>query len=52
MTSSWCSPRKPAEVFDAVAIRTARSYRFEPARRDGRAVASTIEQRIVFRLQR
>ncbi|MBX7082342.1 MAG: TonB family protein [Nannocystaceae bacterium] len=43
---------EPAEVFDTVAIRTARSYRFEPARRDGRAIASTIEQRIVFRLQR
>lgn len=42
----------PPEVFDAVALRTARSYRFEPARKHGRAVASTIEQRIVFRLRR
>lgn len=42
----------PPEVFDAVALRTARSYRFEPARKHGRAVPSTIEQRIVFRLRR
>jgi protein TonB len=42
----------PAGVFDEVARETARRYRFEPARRNGAAVASTIEQRIVFRLRR
>ena len=42
----------PAGVFDDVALQTARTYRFSPARRGGKAVATTVQQRIVFRLGR
>lgn len=42
---------EPPGVFDRVALEAARRYRFEPATRNGQAVESTLEQRIVFRLQ-
>lgn len=42
----------PPGVFDEVAMQTARTYRFSPARRGGQAVATTVQQRIVFRLDR
>jgi protein TonB len=42
----------PPDVFDEVALQTARTYRFSPARRGGKAVATTVQQRIVFRLGR
>lgn len=42
----------PPGVFDEVAMQTARTYRFSPARRGGKAVATTVQQRIVFRLDR
>lgn len=42
---------EPAGIFDDVARQTARRYRFHPARRGGEAVASTVEQRIVFKLE-
>lgn len=42
---------KPEGVFDEVALQTARRYQFDPARRGGEAVSSTVEQRIVFKLQ-
>lgn len=43
---------EPPGVFDAVAVDTARRYRFRPARRGAEAVRTTVEQRIVFRLKR
>lgn len=43
---------EPAGVFDDVAVATAKTYRFAPAQRGGRAVATTVQQRIVFRLSR
>lgn len=43
---------EPPGVFDAVAIDTARRYRFRPARRGAEPVRTTVEQRIVFRLKR
>lgn len=43
---------EPAGVFDAVARETALRYRFRPARRGTAAVATTVEQRILFRLTR
>jgi len=42
----------PPGVFDAVAVQTAKTYRFTPARRGGKAVSTTVQQRIVFRLAR
>lgn len=42
----------PKGVFDDVAIAAAKSYRFAAAKRDGKAVATTVEQRVVFRLGR
>ena len=42
----------PPDVFDEVALQTARTYRFSPARRGGKPVATTVQQRIVFRLRR
>ncbi len=42
----------PPGVFDEVAMQTARTYRFSPARKGGKAVATTVQQRIVFRLDR
>jgi protein TonB len=42
----------PKGVFDEVARDAARRYRFEPAVVGGRQSASTLEQRIVFRLRR
>lgn len=41
----------PPNIFDTAARDAARRYRFQPAMRDGRAIPTTIEQRIVFRLQ-
>ncbi len=43
---------EPPGVFDQVALDAARRYRFEPASRKGEPIESTLEQRIVFRLQR
>jgi protein TonB len=43
---------QPPGVFDEVAINAAMPYRFEPALRRGVPIASTLEQRILFRLQR
>ena len=43
---------EPEGVFEDAAVRTARRYRFEPAIKDGKAAAATVEQRIVFRLRR
>lgn len=43
---------EPPGIFDEVAEQTARSYRFSPARCGGEPVATTLEQRIVFRLTR
>lgn len=43
---------EPPGVFDEVARATAMRYRFEPARRGGRAIATTVEQDLVFRLRR
>jgi len=42
---------EPEGVFDDAAVRTARRYRFEPAMKNGKAAADTVEQRIVFRLR-
>ncbi len=42
---------EPEGVFEDVARETARRYRFEPAREGEQAVATTVEQRILFRLQ-
>jgi len=41
----------PPGVFDESARRAANSYLFSPARSGGRSVATTLEQRIVFRLR-
>ena len=43
---------QPPGVFDAAALRAARSYRFAPARKRGRRVKATLVQRMVFRLAR
>jgi len=43
---------EPKGVFDDVAVQTAKRYQFEPARKNGAPVSSTVEQRIVFELQR
>jgi protein TonB len=43
---------RPEGVFDDVARDAARRYRFEPAISNGNKVATTLEQRIVFRLKR
>lgn len=43
---------QPPNVFDQTALRTVRSYRFAPARRGGRPVATTLQQTIRFELQR
>lgn len=40
----------PAGIFDAAALAAARRYRFAPATEAGRPVASTLEQRILFRV--
>lgn len=42
----------PKGVFDDVAVAAAKAYRFAAARRGGKAVATTVEQRVVFRLGR
>lgn len=42
---------KPPGVFDLAAKQAARRYTFQPARTGGEAVATTLEQRIVFRLR-
>jgi protein TonB len=42
----------PPGVFDEVAVQTAKTYRFTPARRGGKAISTTVQQRIVFRLAR
>ena len=42
---------EPPGVFERVARRTARRYRFAPAVKDGKKVASTLEQRLVFELR-
>jgi len=42
----------PPGVFELAAKEAARQYRFQPARRGGKAVMSTVEQRVVFRLRR
>lgn len=40
----------PPGIFDAAALAAARRYRFAPATNGGAAVASTLEQRILFRV--
>lgn len=42
---------EPPGVFEDVARDAAKRYRFQPARRGGEPVETTIEQRIVFRIQ-
>ena len=39
---------EPRGVFDAAALQTARRYRFAPARKGGKAIASTLQQTIRF----
>ncbi|MBT8491902.1 MAG: TonB family protein [Deltaproteobacteria bacterium] len=43
---------EPKGLFDDAAIDAARRYRFRPARKAGKAIATTVEQRIVFRIKR
>ena len=43
---------EPKGLFDDAAIDAARRYRFRPARKGGKAIATTVEQRIVFRIKR
>ncbi len=42
---------EPPRLFDLAAKRAARRYTFQPARSGGKAVATTLEQRILFRLR-
>ncbi|MEL6761508.1 MAG: energy transducer TonB [Myxococcota bacterium] len=41
----------PPGVFDAEALNTARRFRFAPALRNGEPVATTLQQRMIFKLQ-
>ncbi len=41
---------EPPGIFDAAALSAARRYRFAPATKEGDAVATTLEQRILFRV--
>jgi protein TonB len=46
----WTLESHPPGVFDAVAEKAVRQYRFSPARYQGRAVPVLAKQRLVFRL--
>jgi protein TonB len=43
---------EPKGLFDDAAIDAARRYRFRPARKGGKAIPTTVEQRIVFRIKK
>lgn len=43
---------EPPGVFEEAALAAARRYQFAPAQRGARSVATTVEQRVVFRLRR
>lgn len=52
VVSAVVAKSTPPGVFDDAAINAARRYRFRPAIKNGKASATTVEQRMVFRIKR